>query len=73
MVSYVKDTQVLFDGVSYAHSSALVLGAAQSYAPFSITAGFTPLFTINPAESTAATIARFVATFIMYHSDSRKA
>lgn len=63
-VTQKKAVELRFQGMSIAQATTASIsdGAFMNY---SISAGFTPSRTLDPAESDAATIANVVATLIM--------
>lgn len=62
------DTRINFQGMSRGDFQTLsYLGNAGTFfSAFSVSGSFQPLYTHNPGETTAATIARTLATLIMH-------
>lgn len=63
-----RDTQVLYKGLSIAELHAIsitpAIAATYEFNGVSITGGFNPLRTLNPAETDVSKLARFIATEI---------
>lgn len=59
-----KAIEVRYQGMSIAEASTASVSEGQ-FMNYSISAGFTPLRALDPGETTAATIARALATLIM--------
>jgi hypothetical protein len=57
------DIELAFNGISFANANFAGISANQLM-NYSLTAAYVPLRTLNPAEATAGTIARVLATLL---------